>query len=467
MIDTGIGLKSSDHKKIFTAFTQADTSTSRRYGGTGLGLVISQKLIEKMQGAIKVKSSVGEGSTFSFYIKTQHLEDQSTSSVHPMSRIAKLNIISFEHDPKHQANLNEMLSFGKINVTHCQHIEEFRKNLPLLNNFDVFLVSLDSPGVQQVEQLIQENAKKTAKVIFHSTDTTGNHFIHNNLLLLPKPIGHKKLYDELMKVLSDGTQYKQPTSIATLTEKNLTILVAEDNPINQFLFTSLLSKHNIKLTLVNDGAKAYEKAKDHRYDLIIVDLQMPVMDGIETAENISQQKDSLNRSTPIIAISANLSNTKKQTLKHAGIIGSLEKPFDEKKLIELIVQATTHESIKQTSMAAKAKSCIVDRDACLTSVSNNKKAAKELLFTFTHQLKEEQILIKHHYENGNFIALQSLVHKIHGASCFVGLPFLKDSLQSLEQALEKKASSTRIHALYLTLLTDIQEVLDVEVDKEI
>ncbi len=441
IIDTGIGLKSSDQKKIFTAFNQADPSTSRRYGGTGLGLVISQKLIEKMHGKIKVQSKAGEGANFTFNIKTQCM--QNTETEPSLSRFNKISIISYEHDPFHQESLSEMLLFGGIEVIQCKNIEQFRKNIAMINFYDVFLVSLDSPGVQQIEELIRLHSKKNAKVLFHSIDTSGNHFIQNNLSLLAKPIAHKKLFDELTSILTNDVQHGSKAPAIQLAKKNLSILIAEDNPINQFLFSSLLGKHNIRLTLVNDGTKAIEKANLISFDLIIVDLQMPLMGGIEAATRITQTENGLNQSTPIIAISANLSNTKKEELINAGIIESLEKPFDEKKLIEIILTITST-SKRATSHINKPNvtlgNNVIDWPSCLASMAGNEKAAKELLDTFIKQLKEEFVLIEQYYKDNNFASLQTLLHRIYGASCFIGVPFLKDSLQSFEYALQAQAT---------------------------
>ena len=277
---------------------------------------------------------------------------------------------------------------------------------------------------------------------------------------MTKPIGYKKLFDELISQLSATPYYKNHTRSSILFSQNLSILIAEDNSINQFLFTSLLAKHNIQLTLANDGKQALKQAKTQIFDLIIVDLQMPVMGGIETAKCISTDPQSQNRQTPIIAISANLSNTKKQTLKDVGIIDALEKPFDEKQLIELITQATQkNSSIEEPN--------ILDWHSCINTVTKSNQTDTELLKLFIEQLKEEMHLMKRYYEKEEWHTLQALVHKIHGGSCFVDLPFLKDSLKSLEQALMKNASANRIHALYHTLMTDIEEVLCADTERTI
>lgn len=453
IIDTGIGLSPEEQTKLFKAFKQADISTTRRFGGTGLGLAISQKLIEKMGGQINLVSSPGQGATFSFHFETEKMSNTTPEAF--WCRFKNKKILCFEHDKSSQAGLIQMLLLWQIEVEFCSSLNKIKPLLDRLDTYDLFLLSLDSPGVEHVNELINKHRKKTPKIIFNSYDHSKRQLSKPHPPVLTKPLGYKKLYDTIQNSLINEEnfivpQLAQPESTNELS--NYSILIAEDDPINQFLFSSILHKYQARLNIVNNGLEALEQAKSHKFDLIIVDLQMPQMGGIETAKQI---RSSINKNTetPIIAISATITSEQAGEFSANGINDTLEKPFDEEIFIQLIKKWVSQ------PVPAFEEIDAIDWQQCLARMNGNQEAAKELLYKFTTQLEQEKTALMTAFEQKDLCEVSNIAHRALGASCFLGLPFLQDSLKSLEAAINAQSSGSRITTLYNCALKDMDEVL--------
>lgn len=458
VIDTGIGLRPEEKNRLFTAFKQADISTTRRFGGTGLGLVICQKLIEKMGGTINLDSEPGKGTNFTFDIKAEVFNKNESHLSN--TTFKEIKILCFEPNQRHQAGIKEILALYQINPSFCQSMEHAQQLKDSLNSFDVFLLSLDGDESPAIISFIKEITHSTAKIIYHAKERNSNE-LSTPTPLLNKPISYKKLYNQLKDLLQNTPS--SSTTLKTLTYKKLcqaSILIAEDDPINQFLLRSLLEKHHLNIKMVNNGLEAIEASLTHAFDLIIVDLQMPQMGGIETAQNIRRQQG-INQNKPIIAISANIAPEQYQDLQKAGINDALEKPFNESQLIERLVQwLEKSEQNAASKEGLELKPDAIDWQQCLSIMAGNTDNAKQMLEQFTQQLEQDYRQIQVFYEAKQLTELAALIHKTHGASAFIGVPFLKDSLKSLEIALNKKHSDTRLSALYQTLIKDIEAVLE-------
>jgi two-component system sensor histidine kinase BarA len=444
VIDTGIGLESTTQKKLFTAFKQADLSTTRRFGGTGLGLVISQKLVESMGGTINISSTPGKGSNFNFNINLEpfSLEENNSSS----SKVSLLRVLVYEQDPKYQKALELLLLKLGIKADYISNkmaFEEIQQT-----EFDVALISIEPDTDMHFVSKISKQLPNTT-IIYNAQYPLSN---RNGLTpLLTKPIGFKKLYDNLNAVVQNEIDNEVANNSSNSLTRKLNLLIAEDDPINQFLLKSLLKKHQFNIRLVDNGVDATKASDMICYDLILLDLQMPQMGGIDAAKFI-KHSSIYNQGTPIIAISANITDQQRTLLADIGVIYCLEKPFTEASLLDLI-KSTQETNNNEKQIAA------IDWQESLKLASGNNNAAKELLNKFVIELENEKQNLVQHFENQALETLQSAIHKLHGASCFIGVPFLKDSLKSLEIALINNQPINKIKVMFNYLLEDINDVI--------
>ena len=447
--DTGIGLSKEAQKKLFIAFQQADISTTRRFGGTGLGLVISQKLAEKMGGKIELSSEPDKGAHFSFAIQTEIFTHDKKDDY--LDRpLHGLKLLCYEPDLRHQEGLTHLLNLWQVNTTFCANQKDLEAKQNKLTNFELFLVSIDDDMPEKTVAFIKKHAMESAQFIFNSKNST-----HKTTFqpLLSKPIIYQKLLKTIQANAKEPLSPKKEKVKLDDFDRQISILVAEDEPINQFLFTTLLKKYKTEVTMVNNGLEAVHQAKEQAYDLIIMDLQMPKLSGIDAIQQIRNQAN-MNQATPIFAISANISQIQFKKLTEIGASEALEKPFEELNLINLIQKWCSNNTLMAPTMDA------IDWSQCLSLMSGDPLAAKEILERFVIQLKENLPPLEKSYQQENFTGLHEAVHKLHGASCFIGVPFLKDSLKSLDIALEEKHHRNRIDALYQTLLNDIKDVIE-------
>jgi two-component system sensor histidine kinase BarA len=236
-------------------------------------------------------------------------------------------------------------------------------------------------------------------------------------------VGYKKLYDYLNETIRNDTHITPPSKIKSHSEKAISILIAEDDAINQRLYFSLLNKEKITICMVNNGLEAIEKANIHQYDLILLDLQMPKMGGIEASKHI-RQSSGPNQNIPIIAVSANISNTQKSDLQKVQINDYIEKPFNEATLFSLILEWTTKNAI--------------DWNECVSLMSGKEIVAKEMLDKFIDCLKEDKKALCDAKSKNAISALQAITHRLYGSSCYIGIPNLRMALKHLELLLNQK-----------------------------
>jgi two-component system sensor histidine kinase BarA len=462
VIDTGIGLHPKEQKRLFKAFEQADISTTRRFGGTGLGLVISQKLIEKMGGKISLDSAPGHGAHFAFTTKAENfnkLEGEQSSG----QLLNNLNIMCIDSVAANIEQIQETLALWQLQSKTCATVKDLQQ--VTLSNYELFLISLDTSDADQMLNEVKKFKNNQAKIICYAKEH--RHYakdLAQSIPIISRPIYYKKLFTVIHDIFNKSNEQKT-AHLKAIFNRTINILLAEDDPINQFLFSSIFSKHNITLQITNNGSEAITAADEKKYDLIILDVQMPLVDGHQAAKTI-RSNSTFNKSTPIFCISANMTLQQRDALLHIGVNHTLEKPFNEEHILSLIQQslpAYTQQPIPEANINTNDENETlveaIDWQQCLSLMSGDQLAAKEMLSKFTAQLQVELKEIKKYYNIQDWQALQNIIHKTHGASCFIGVPFLKDSLKSLEAALASPQSIKKINALYKVLLNDINEVI--------
>jgi len=326
--DTGIGIKEEKQKTIFSAFSQADTSTTRKYGGTGLGLSISSKLVSLMGGRIWVKSDEGVGSTFHFTAKLAIDGDMEKKT----KNLQGTSALVIDNSKLGLQIVCEMLDGWNVKTKTTSSIKEA---LILLESksFGVFIIDVHVQDSFALANIIKEKqVKNDADIIMllHSPVDIENITICNEMKIpyLIKPVRESDLLGAITK------DYNMTKSIR-LTDADVTplkILLAEDNVVNQKVATAILKKRGHTISVANNGKEAVSMAEEGDFDLVLMDVQMPEMDGLEATEKIREKKMSI----PIIALTAHAMKGDIDRCINAGMDGYTTKPINPKKLFESI-----------------------------------------------------------------------------------------------------------------------------------
>jgi len=338
--DTGIGIEKNKQPGLFNAFIQVDSSTTRKYGGTGLGLAISKRLVKLMNGNIYVKSEPGKGSVFYFSIAAKAVSEKAASDI-PLNMSGKKALI-VEDNKQHREILKSQLERFNFTAEVAVSTDEALKYLQEKNEFDIVITELKMAGKDGVG-LTLEIKKQFPQMPVILLSTIGGKGIkdHEHLFssVLAKPVKHQMLCNAISKVFSeDKLVIKKEKSPHKLTngfalKHPLKILIAEDNAINQFVVVSALKNLGYEPDTANNGVLALEAADRQQYDLILMDIEMPEMDGIEATSKI---RNSLMKQPVIAALTANGMQDDRAFCIQAGMDDYLSKPFQLETIMKLL-----------------------------------------------------------------------------------------------------------------------------------
>jgi two-component system sensor histidine kinase/response regulator len=352
--DTGIGIPEHLQEKIFESFIQVDGSYTRKYGGTGLGLSISKRLIEMMDGKIGVKSQPGKGSCFWFTLTFAKQKEPKDITPTVPSDIRGMRILVVDDNRTNQTILAKMLeSFGcspEAVESGKEAIQVLKKSAHEEELFDLVLLDMHMPEINGEKTLraIKDDPeiKDVVVIILTSIGERGD-VAHLGVLgcagYLTKPVKQSQLFDTIITVLSQkkAETKEKPTSmvtrhtIAEQKRQKVRILIAEDNPMNLKLAVTLLKKAGYRVDAVEDGRMVIEAVKRRAYDLILMDVQMPEMDGFE-ATKIIREMEGEAKHTPIIAMTAHAMKGDRERCLQAGMDGYISKPIITQELFDTI-----------------------------------------------------------------------------------------------------------------------------------
>jgi two-component system, sensor histidine kinase and response regulator len=350
--DTGIGMSQESMSKVFNAFAQADGSTTRRFGGTGLGLVISQQLVSMMGGHVNVQSVLEKGTTFSFDIVLPSAKNSAKNSAENMvaqhaKPIASMRALVIMGNATHLEIAAHLLNSEGVAVERASNFEQALTKMQAAKVigqvFNAAIVDeklLSNNGLALLQQLKDSAIAKGLRVILATNVRTDESLDEYKAIgishYITKPIRRNELLRQLSLEAPDETSIETLTTIDEVgKEKPLpidkpwaNILVAEDNNINQMLVRHILQKLNCRFTMVDNGELALKEALSAEYDLVLMDCQMPVMDGYEATKAIRSANVMAGpRRIPIIALTANAISGDRDVCLNAGMDDYLSKPF--------------------------------------------------------------------------------------------------------------------------------------------
>lgn len=452
--DTGIGISERQQSQLFQAFRQADASISRRHGGTGLGLVITQKLVKEMGGDINFHSQLNRGSTFWFHI-TLDLNEGMLSLPPSLPDLRGKTLAYIEANPTAAKATLNMLSVTQLVVTHSPTLGQLPKN-----KYDFLLVGVPIPyrdDITQHRDRLMESLKIAERVILALPSQSQIDAEEMKKLgaigCLTKPISSNRLYPLLR--MEPPQRLHAP---AVRRRLPLTVMAVDDNPANLKLIGALLEEQVERTLLCESGEEAIAMARDNVLDMILMDIQMPNIDGIQASELIRQIPH--HNSTPIIAVTAHAVSGEREYLLQAGMDDYLAKPIDEAMLTQVLSRYHTidvvPDPIKQRAPTETPLS--LDWPLALRQAANKEDLAHDLLQMLVDFLPQVSDRVKALLDGEPDEGILDLIHKLHGSCSYSGVPRLKQLCFYLEQQLRQGVSSSDLEPEWLELLDEIELV---------
>ncbi len=449
MRDTGLGMTEEQQAKLFQAFSQADTSTTRKYGGTGLGLTISKRLVNMMGGDIWVESEPGQGTTFSFTAEFGLGKEKAKKRYMPAPDLRGMKVLVVDDNATSRDILREMLESFSFSVSVAAsgtegitELENADKNKPI----ELVIMDWKMPGMDGIEasKLIKshQGLSKIPAIVLVTAYGREEVMLQTEEVglegFLLKPINPSILFDTIMQAFGEAVpevsrvaQRKEQEAKAWENIQGARVLLVEDNEINQQVAMEILQGAGLNVTIANNGQEGVDAARANQYDAILMDIQMPVMDGYTATREI--RKDERFKELPIIAMTAHAMSGDEDKSLEAGMNGHVAKPIDPDQLF-----ATLQKWIKPSKRRVQVQQPEVpverpDSDAALPTedelpeflpgfdlagglerLMGNKRLYRKLLVDFGTKYIEIANDIRAALDTKDFEQAHSLVHNLKG-----------------------------------------------------
>jgi len=454
--DTGIGIPPDKLDAIFESFTQADSSTARRYGGTGLGLSISKQLVKLMDGNIWVESSPGVGSTFHFTVQFPLQAGKQVSAPGRDVNLEGIRALVVDDNTTNRRILHDLFTGWGLSVTEVDSgsgaMETISHTRGTDGGFRLMVLDSQMPGMDGFTLIkkLKENdsLRETTVIMLTSAGRRGDAAKCRELGIsgyLVKPVKQADILDAVMLALGRPRTVKGETAVITLhtlreAREILKILLAEDNPVNQKLAAKILERRGYSVAIAENGAAAVALWEKEPFDLILMDVQMPEMDGFEATARIREKEKALGRHTPIVAMTAHALKGDRERCLEAGMDGYVAKPIQREELFAAIEKATSSKTDEPATAAApsgtagEAGAPPIDVEAALRRFEGDREFLMELLGEFLDYVPGEVQVLRECRENGDSKRFERSAHSIKGAAANLEVEALRAAALKLEEA---------------------------------
>ncbi|QTL95213.1 Signal transduction histidine-protein kinase BarA [Aeromonas jandaei] len=423
--DTGIGISEEQQRQLFQAFNQADSSISRRYGGTGLGLVITQKLVQQMGGQIRFESELDKGSVFSFSLDLEVSPLPQTDQL-PLDRIRNKRLWLLEPDPFARAALLALLAEWQLDVQLLTNDAPW----PEMSEQDIVLIgssTLHTPQqvISRLDSLSGQQQNTIVLLSSHEPALYEAMLTHGAQHCLSKPLNHRKLLHALLT--PEASRQQLPAQPSARQLQPIKVLAVDDNAANLKLIAAMLREMVTQVVLCKNGKEAVKQAQSQPFDIIFMDIQMPIMDGISATQAIRSQ--SLNTETPIVAVTAHAIPGERERLIRQGMDDYLAKPIDESMLARLI-----------TDFAHRRHQIVGDQQIdwalAVRQAAGKEDLAREMLTMLLASFDEVEPVLDAALAGAiDDSEVLAQLHRLNGGCAYSGVPGLQRLLSQLEQQL--------------------------------
>jgi PAS domain S-box-containing protein len=474
--DTGIGIDEELKPRLFQSFVQADGSASRRYGGTGLGLAISKRLVGLMGGSIEVESRPGRGSTFFFTVKLAR-QVEAVATPQPAARLAGRRVLVVDDNATNRQILRHQLGYWGLRVTA---VESGPRGLAVLQQaadggapFDLAILDMKMPemdGLSLARAIKRESGLTGVRLVLLTSFGQRGHGAEATKIgiaaYLTKPVDEADLYDCLVEVLDDARAGRAPHLVTrhSLREQRppvaAHILVAEDNEVNQKVAAKILEKLGYRVELAENGKEALAACGRRRYDAVLMDGQMPGMDGYEATRRIRERETKGGRRVPIVAMTASAMKGDREKCLEAGMDDYITKPVTPEKLEAVLKKwvGTATSPAERAAAAAAPPAEQLDETVIqsLMSVDDDGSLMEEIVATFLRIAPARLTAIKK-AARGNAALLEREAHSFLGSCGNIGASRMAEICARLE-VLGRSGSTEGAAALARTLEEELATV---------
>lgn len=480
--DTGVGLTQEQQNNLFSAFSQADSSTSRKYGGTGLGLTISKHLIELMEGEIGVDSELGVGSVFHFTAKfgVQHEQRNLAISTHDIQGLRVLAVDDNENAREIMYNILTSFKFNPTTVSSgveaIRALEDAqREGLP----YGLVLMDwqmLEMNGLETIKRIRNDSSLNQIPAFIMVTAFSRDELLleaNGTLIdgLLVKPISPSTMLDAILKALGKEAfqrtrKYEKEVNShdAIKSLQGAHVLLVEDNEINMELALELLQEVGLHVDVALNGAEAIEKVEKYAYDGILMDCQMPIMDGFEATQRIRQNERFAN--LPILAMTANAMAGDKEKCLEWGMNDHIPKPIDVNQLFLTMAKwiKPAHPQTKPLppsyEIASIPDTSELEVNNTLIRMGGNIKLIRKLVHRFSETQSDVTTRIKAALASGDTQTAKCLAHTLKGLAATIGATLVANRAATLEDMLQRDIIQGRDEEL-MNIQTDLLSLFEI------
>ncbi len=483
--DTGIGLSEEQISHLFSAFNQGDTSTTRKYGGTGLGLAIAKSLSEMMNGEVGVESILGKGSTFWFTAKLG-IAHQTKRVLLPDPDIRGRHVLVVDDNDNARLVMSDMLTNMSFTVDSVDSGKEavaaVKRADRARNPYELIFMDWHMPTLNGIEACRQIKALSLAEPphmllvtaygreeVFHQAEDAGIHDV------LVKPVNASILFDTTMRVLNSSNYENQMMVPASSTALMLLaaingarILLVEDNEINQQVGLELLRQADFVVDLADNGLIALTQLQKHDYDLVLMDMQMPVMDGLTAT--IALRKIPRYKNLPVVAMTANVLPADRERCFEAGMNDFISKPIQPEvlwqALLKWIPARLPSSVVSPSTIDTPAVPAPIFNIAGIDAINaqrrllGNTDLYASLLRKFCNTQGDMPQAIRLAIDLEDWATAQRHAHSIKGISLSIGANSLAQDALLLEQAIAERAAVDQINSLLDTVKTTLAQLIE-------
>jgi two-component system, sensor histidine kinase and response regulator len=479
--DTGVGIPADRQKLIFDPFTQADTSTTRNHGGTGLGLTISARLISMMGGKIWLESEVGRGSQFHFTIQLQVVpKAPSFEATVPADRLRGLRVLVVDDNHTNRRILQENLKCWGVRSKQAEGGEQALAELVSAQqageHYQILLTDMHMPkmdGFTLVEEIRRRAGLDTMAIIMltsagHRGDAERCRSLGITSYLC-KPIRRAELLAKILEGLAQNSTVSNsllPTAAKPdALGAGLKILLAEDNHVNQLVATRILEKMGHTVTVASNGAEALSILAGVSFDLVLMDIQMPQMDGLTTTKNIRIREAKTHCHLPIIAMTAHAMKGDRELCLEAGMDGYVSKPISTRELELAIAHVTQGLGTDVKRVGAKEplegstiEPTALNVDQILDRLGGDERLLHDVIRIFIDDAPKHLDTFRSALGQRDAEALEKIAHSMKGELGYLGISELSQKARELEE-LGRKHDLERASRIFPSFEAEVSAIV--------